>query len=128
MSLVDATLKDGSPAQLALADQQDIEPLRTPCRIIVDEGTSYPHDGFPDRDDFMDYWFRGKSTVVAYVLDRPRDMGMIGACYLKPNWPGRARHVANAGSIVAPDWRNKGWAGRWATRCWPTPNTSATVA
>ena len=64
----------------------------------------------------MDYWFRDKSTVVAYVLDRPRDMDMIGACYLKPNWPGRARHVANAGSIVAPDWRNKGWAGLAAGR------------
>lgn len=105
---VNVKLKDGSPVQLALAGQQDIEPLRTLYRIIVEEGTSYPHDRFPDQDDFMDYWFRGKSTVVAYVLDRPRDMGMIGAFYLKPNWPGRARHVANAGFIVAPDWRHKG--------------------
>ena len=54
MWLVDALLKDGSPVQLALAGQQDSEPQRTLCRIIVDEGTSYPHDGFPDRDDFMD--------------------------------------------------------------------------
>jgi L-amino acid N-acyltransferase YncA len=33
---------------------------------------------------------------------------MLGAFYLKPNWPGRARHVANAGFIVAPEWRGKG--------------------
>jgi L-amino acid N-acyltransferase YncA len=33
---------------------------------------------------------------------------MLGAFYLKPNWPGRARHVANAGFIVSPQWRNKG--------------------
>ncbi len=105
---IDAKLKDGSPVQLVLADRQDVEPLRSLYRIIVEEGTSYPHDRFPDQDDFMDYWFRGKSTVAAYVPDRARAAGMAGAFYLKPNWPGRARQVANAGFIVAPDWRNKG--------------------
>ena len=56
----------------------------------------------------MDYWFRGKSTVAAYVPDRANAAGMVGVFCLKPNWPGRARQVANAGFIVAPDWRNKG--------------------
>jgi L-amino acid N-acyltransferase YncA len=105
---VDARLKDGSPVQLMLADNQDIEPLRRLYRMIVEEGTSYPHDRFPDQDAFMDYWFRGKSTVAAYVPDRAHATGMAGAFYLKPNWPGRARQVANAGFIVSPDWRNKG--------------------
>jgi hypothetical protein len=93
----DATLKDRSPVQLVLADNQDIEPLRRLYRVIVDEGNFYPHDRFPDQDAFMDYWFRGKSTVAAYVPDRANAVGMVGAFYLKPNWPGRARHVANAG-------------------------------
>jgi hypothetical protein len=66
---VEAKLKDGSPVQLVLADNQDIEPLRRLYRVIVEEGTSYPHDRFPDEDGFMDYWFRGKSTVAAYVPD-----------------------------------------------------------
>ena len=91
-----------------LADNQDIEPLRSLYRVIVEEGTSYPHDRFPDEDAFMDYWFRGKSTVAAYVPDRAGAASMAGAFYLKANWPGRARQVANAGFIVAPDWRNKG--------------------
>ena len=105
---IDAKLKDGSPVQLRLADERDVEPLRRLYRVIVDEGNSYPHDRFPEQDDFMDYWFRGKSTVAAYVPDRAGVVGMVGAFYLKPNWPGRAGHVANAGFIVAPDWRNKG--------------------
>ena len=105
---VDAKLKDGSLVELVLADERDVEPLRRLYRVIVDEGNSYPHDRFPDHDDFMDYWFRGKSTVAAYVPDRAGASGMAGAFYLKPNWPGRAGHVANAGFIVAPDWRNKG--------------------
>jgi ribosomal protein S18 acetylase RimI-like enzyme len=105
---VDVKLKDGSPVQLRLAERQDVEPLRDLYRVIVDEGNSYPHDRFPDEDGFMDYWFRGKSTVAAYVPDRAGAAGMVGAFYLKPNWPGRAGHVANAGFIVAPDWRNRG--------------------
>lgn len=105
---VGARLTDDSSIQLVLADERDVESLRRLYQIIVDEGTSYPHDRYPDQDEFMEYWFRGKSTMVAYVPDRARARDMVGAFYLKPNWPGRARHVANAGFIVAPDWRNKG--------------------
>lgn len=105
---LDAKLNDGLPVQLVLAGERDVEPLRDLYRVIVDEGNSYPHDRFPDQDDFMDYWFRGKSTVAAYVTGRDSAAGMVGAFYLKPNWPGRAGHVANAGFIVAPDWRSKG--------------------
>ena len=98
-----------------LADERDVESLRRLYQIIVDEGTSYPHDRFPDHDDFMDYWFCGKSTVVAYVPDCARATDMVGAFYLKPNWPGRASHVANADFIVAPDWRNKELGRRLGT-------------
>jgi len=105
---IEGKLKDGSPVQLALANQEDVEPLQSLYQIIVKEGTSYPHERFPNQDDFMDYWFRGKSTVAAYVPDRASAKTMAGAFYLKPNWPGRARQVANAGFIVAPNWRNKG--------------------
>ena len=105
---IDAKLKDGSPVQLVLADNHDIEPLQSLYRVIVEEGTSYPNDRFPDHDNFMDYWFHGKSTVAAYVPDRAGAAGLAEAFYLKPNWPGRARQVANAGFIVAPDCRNKG--------------------
>ena len=118
---VDATLKDGSPVQLVLANEQDVEPMRRLYRVIVEEGTSYPHDRFPDEGDFMEYWFRGKSTVAAYVPGRANAAGMVGAFYLKPNWPGRARHVANAGFIVSPDWRNKGLG-------WLLGNTMLTYA
>ena len=105
---VDAKLKDGSPFNWCWPIIRMSSRCGDLYRVIVEEGTSYPHDRFPDQDDFMDYWFRGKSTVAAYVPDRAGAAGMVGAFYLKPNWPGRARQVANAGFIVAPDWRNKG--------------------
>ncbi len=105
---VDARLIDGTPVQLSLAGEQDVEALRQLYRTIVEEGTSYPHDRMPGNDEFLEYWFRGKSTVVAYGTGPRRGGGLAGAFYLKPNWPGRARRVANAGFVVAPEWRNKG--------------------
>jgi GNAT superfamily N-acetyltransferase len=104
---IEAKLKDGSPIALVLADQRDVEPLRRLYGLIVEEGTSYPHDRLPAGDDFEEYWFRGKTTVAAYP-SYGRGDDILGAFYLKPNWPGRARHVANAGFVVAPLWRNKG--------------------
>ena len=67
--------------------------------MIVEEGTSYPHDRFPDQDAFMDYWFRGKSTVAAYVPNRACAAGMIGAFYLKPDWLGRATRSKGGRSL-----------------------------
>ena len=105
---VEARLEDGTSVELVLADNVDVEPLRELYKVIVAEGSSYPHQRCPDRDEFLGYWFRGKSTVVAYPKDRALHQGLLGAFYLKPNWPGRARHVANAGFIVTPEWRSRG--------------------
>jgi L-amino acid N-acyltransferase YncA len=104
---IETRLKDGSLIQLVLADQRDVEPMQRLYKTIVEEGTSYPHERVPDGDEFEEYWFRGKTTIAAYV-PYCRGTDPLGAFYLKPNWPGRARHVANAGFIVAPQWRNKG--------------------
>ncbi len=74
-----ARLKDGSSVQLVSADERDVQPLKALYRIIVEEGTSYPHDRFPDDEEILDYWFRGKQTVAAYVPDREGAAGMVGA-------------------------------------------------
>jgi L-amino acid N-acyltransferase YncA len=105
---VDARLKDGTPIQLSLAGERDVPVLSDLYRVIVEEGHSYPHDRVPGVEEFLDYWYRGKTTVVAYPRELSVGSDVLGAFYLKPNWPGRARHVANAGFIVAPAWRNRG--------------------
>lgn len=106
---LEARLKDGQPVSLVLAGEETVEPLKELYRIVVEEGTSYPHDRLPSREDFLDYWFKGKSTVAAYHAGDPAGpRRLVGAFYLKPNWPGRARLVANAGFVVAPAWRRKG--------------------
>ncbi|MGC4097256.1 MAG: hypothetical protein QM706_09085 [Nitrospira sp.] len=69
---LESTLTDGVTVQLSLAEQQDVEPLKKLYQAIVDEGNSYPHDQVPDHDEFMEYWFRGKHTIVAYAPDKER--------------------------------------------------------
>jgi RimJ/RimL family protein N-acetyltransferase len=105
---VEAKLKDGTPIELVLAGHADLPLLAKLYDRIVAEGTSYPHERMLTHDEFQDYWVKGKSTVVAYERPRKPNPDLLGAFYLKPNWPGRARHVANAGFIVAPQWRNRG--------------------
>jgi len=99
---VDAKLKDGTPIQLLLAGHKDVEPLRQLYRVIVAEGTSYPHERLPDQDEFMEYWFRGKTTVAAYVQDRAPDKSPM------PASPSR------------PTGGTKGWDGCWGRPCCTT--------
>lgn len=105
---LEANLKDGIAIELTLAGQGDLPSLAKLYERVVAEGTSYPHDQLLTEEEFQDYWVRGKHTVVAY--ERPRKPGgeLLGVFYFKPNWPGRAKHVANAGFIVVPEWRNRG--------------------
>ena len=105
---VDARLKDQTPIRLVLVGQADLTPLRQLYDRIVKEGTSYPHERPLTEEEFLEYWYRGKSTVAAYPDGASGHHDPIGAFYLKANWPGRARHVANAGFIVSPEWRQRG--------------------
>ena len=107
----EAVLKDGTPIDLHPVSPPDFPALRGLYDLIVEEGTSYPHDRALNEEEFLDYWITGKFTVVACPKNCYKDEArktIAGAFYLKPNWPGRAGHVANAGFIVAPAWRRGG--------------------
>ena len=44
---IDTQLKDGSDVRLVLAKPEDVERLRRLYEVIVDEGTSFPHEQMP---------------------------------------------------------------------------------
>jgi GNAT superfamily N-acetyltransferase len=73
------------------------------ARVVAD-GEGYPHLPPLTRSQFEDTWVRPVTTVVG-----ARVGGVLaGAYYLKPNFPGRGAHIANAGYVVGRAYRGRG--------------------
>ncbi|RMH31036.1 MAG: N-acetyltransferase [Nitrospirae bacterium] len=105
---VQARLKDGTPVVITQATEADVPAFQALYGLIVQEGWSYPHQRPLTREETYAYWFEGKTTIGAFLDETEANTELLGGFYLKPNWPGRARFVANAGFMVAPHWRRKG--------------------
>ena len=71
---------------------------------IVDDREGFPQAPPLTRPQFDDYWLAHSTSVV-----RARVGGeLAGAYYLKPNFVGRAAHIANAGYFVVAGQRGTG--------------------
>jgi GNAT superfamily N-acetyltransferase len=82
----------------------EAEQLFTLFAEVVANGDGYPHAPPLTREAFEATWVR---PVTAVVVARTAGR-VVGAYYLKPNFPGRVAHIANAGYMVAADQRGRG--------------------
>ena len=91
---------------LAIApfDSADEEKLYRAFAAVVEEGGGYPQGPPTTLDGFRAVWL--EPTVAVRVARW--DGEFAGAYYLKPNFPGRAAHIANAGYLVVPATRGRG--------------------
>ncbi|HVC68965.1 MAG TPA: GNAT family N-acetyltransferase [Acidimicrobiales bacterium] len=71
---------------------------------IVAGGEGYPQAPPLSRGMFETTWV---TSVTLAVAARVEDT-VVGAYYLKPNFPGRAAHIANAGYVVDAGHRRSG--------------------
>lgn len=71
---------------------------------IVARGDGFPHEPPLSRQSFSSTWIEPVAITVAARLDQM----LVGAYYLKPNFVGRAAHIANAGYVVAREHRARG--------------------
>ncbi len=71
---------------------------------VVATGEGFPHSPPLTRQDFESTWITPVSVVVAARLEGR----LVGAYYLKPNFVGKASHIANAGYMVASAARRRG--------------------
>jgi GNAT superfamily N-acetyltransferase len=74
---------------------------------IVTSGDGYPHAPPLTAESFEATWVTPVTLVVVARLEG----AVAGAYYLKPNFPGRAAHIANAGYVV-DDAQRGGGVGR----------------
>jgi ribosomal protein S18 acetylase RimI-like enzyme len=100
-------VRTASGFELALSEAgpRDHAELYDAFAAVVAAGEGYPQSRGPlSYEDFADYWLEHKSRVViARSAQR-----LVGSYYLKPNFPGRAAHIANAGYFVVADLRGRG--------------------
>ncbi len=97
-------MSDPSPILVGpLRDDQHHELFDLFGRIVA-AGEGFPQAPPLTRTQFDDYWIHPVATVVAATIDGT----LAGAYYLKPNSPGRAAHIANAGYVVDARFRGRG--------------------
>jgi ribosomal protein S18 acetylase RimI-like enzyme len=86
---------------LAAADE---EPLFRAFDAVVEDGGGYPQDPPLTRATFREVWIDAPTVVRVARLDG----AFAGAYFLKPNFAGRAAHIANAGYLVDAGLRGRG--------------------
>lgn len=65
-------------------------------------------EGYPEAPPLDDVRFRASWVDPPVVVVAELDGEVVGAYYLKPNFPGRAAHIANAGYLTAAEARGRG--------------------
>jgi ribosomal protein S18 acetylase RimI-like enzyme len=92
------------PVTITAARLDDHDDLFAAFSRIVAAGEGFPQRAPLTRQEFDDYFIEHSSAVcVARYGDY-----LVGAYYVKPNYVGRAAHIANAGYFVLPPYRGTG--------------------
>jgi len=100
-----ARTASGLELDVAAAVPGDHDELYAAFAAVVAGGEGYPQVPGPlSVEEFDEYWLDHKSLVVVARHQRR----LAGSYYLKPNFPGRAAHIANAGYFVVPALRGQG--------------------
>ena len=99
-----ATTVDVVPVDIKQATVDDYDELFVAFSRIVGAGEGFPQSPPVTREEFDAYWIDHSSAVQVARFGSY----LIGAYYLKPNFVGRAAHIANAGYFVLSPYRGTG--------------------
>ncbi|BAY32468.1 GCN5-related N-acetyltransferase [Nostoc carneum NIES-2107] len=103
-------IKNGMTVELDYMHPQEQEEVRALLNLVITEGKTYPQKQSLSPAEFAAYWLSQDAFVVRAIeqgaTHQPKDI--LGAFYLKPNFPGRCSHICNAGFIVQPQLRGQG--------------------
>src|SRR5712691_11416946 len=117
----DLVIREAAPA--------DAEAILAIGRELVEDGDTYVFAPTTTDDELKAYWLSPTGRTAVAVLDgRP-----VGCYFLRSNYPGRGRHVADASRAAAsaarwpsiPSRRRGGWATRpCSSTSWSAPTTA----
>ncbi len=92
------------PVEIRQAATDDYDELYTAFSHIVGAGEGFPQRAPLSRESFDEYWIRHSAGVFVACFGGY----LVGASYIKPNFVGRAAHIANAGYFVSAPYRGTG--------------------
>jgi GNAT superfamily N-acetyltransferase len=92
------------PVEIRSAGRNDYDELFEAFGRIVNSLEGFPQAPPLTRAQFDDYWIDHSSSVCVARFDDH----LVGAYYVKPNFVGRAAHIANAGYFVLSAYRGAG--------------------
>lgn len=88
------------------ADHDDIWKI---FKKVIENGDTYVYPADTTREALSDLWLaKPMHTYVAKMLDESGKSEVLGTYILKPNFPGRGSHIANASYMVLPKAQNRG--------------------
>lgn len=115
---IQRVLKNGIAVEVDEMRPDEQESVRSLLNQIVLAGMTYPQSQPLSEQEFAAYWLNRDAFVVrraeANLTNSPQDTPkpslpeVLGAFYLKPNFPGRSSHICNAGFIVQPTMQGLG--------------------
>jgi len=92
------------PVEIRTATVDEHDELFRAFSRIVRAREGFPHRPPLTREDFDNYWVAPSSALFVARFEGT----LIGAYYIKPNFVGRAAHIANAGYFVLAPYRSTG--------------------
>lgn len=93
-------LQDGSSLVIEEMQTSHLLKVKEMLNAEIKNGNSYPFEEEMDTSAFKKYFKKG---FVGLVNDK-----VVGAFYVKPNYPGRCSHICNGGFLVSTESRGKG--------------------
>lgn len=93
-------LLDGRSLVIEEMQSRHHEKVKQMLNAEIRNGNSYPFDEEMDMLQFENYFKKGFVGLLDNVV--------VGAFYIKPNYPGRCSHICNGGFLVSAESRGKG--------------------
>jgi len=121
---VQATLANGRRVEIGPPEQSELRTLFELLNEVIEEGKSWPFDvQFETMGSFRGYFLSHAAFVVRGLelgVDSNNDFSpsheVLGAFYVKPNYPGRCSHICNGGFITRKQFRCQG-VGKLMASC-----------
>lgn len=99
---IQKVLTNSAKIEIDWMREQEKAAVRHLLNAVVLEGQTYPQAQPLSESEFAAYWLSSDAFVARLIDDKKTSAPgeVVGAFYLKPNFPGRCSHICNAGFIV----------------------------